>query len=314
VLIERTILGSEEEGSPPGLKGFQAWILWKLLCSIEKLERPAAWKAENFEEYDVVVETPYRDFIVRKDNRDYEIMAHDAYCWIHDISSQRFKQAIWEAWQAASCSYDARNLACGLNDRYCYRKKMKYPQGRGAMHADMRRFYISLFNEQMWSHHLLMYQLMKLPLKDLAGWKILRGTVEKSKEGVVINVDGDTQSIREKSEEGEYAKEVTIIFGSLKLGLLRKAEAQPIDDKRLKLKLRGRELPGSVNIILPEASLVREEPWFLRRKMQRDAYSFGLWGLDNDARAGRNTVIQLLDSVFWDKRLVMSKPERERKG
>jgi hypothetical protein len=314
VLIERTILGSEEDPAPPGLKGFQAWILWKLLCSVEKTERPVTWRNENFDEYDVVVETPYRDFTIKKDNHEYEAMAHDAYCWIHDISSQRFKQAIYEAWQSATCSYDERNPACGLADRYCYRKRMKYPQGRGVMHADMRRFYISLFNEQMWSHHLLMYQLMKLPLEDLAGWKIVRGTVEKSNEGVVIAVDGDTRALQEKSEEGEYAKDVTVIFGSLKLGLVRKAESKTLDDKRLKLKVRGRELPGSVNILLPEAALVTEEPWFLRRLMQKQAYSFGLWGLDNDARASRHAVIQLLDSVFWGKRLVMSKPENERKG
>jgi len=313
-VIERTILGTDSERSAPSLKDFQLWLLWKLLCSVKREDRPEVWKDEDFEDYELLVETPYRDFLVPKNSRDFELMAHDAFSWIHDISSERFKYAIWEAWQNASCSYDSRNPYCALDNRYCYHAKLEYPRGRRVMHADMRRFYISLLCEQMWSHHLLMYQLMKLPVNVLSGWKIVRGTVKTSGDSIEVSVDGSLTPVVEKVEEGEETREVNVIFGTLKLGLLRKAEVD-LKEGKLMLKVRGRELlPKSVNIILPEASLFREEPWFLRRKVQREMYDFELWGLKKEEKAKRHSVIQLVDAIFWDKDLVMKRPAKRGRG
>jgi len=317
-LIERTILGADSERSPPALKDFQLWLLWKLLCSVEKRDRPEVWRKEDFEDYELVVETPYRDFTVSKNRRDFEEMAHDAFSWVHDISSDRFKYAISEAYQKASCSYDARNPECTLDNRYCYRARLNYPEGRKVMHADMRRFYISLLCEQMWSNHLLMYQLMKLPLDVFSDWKIVRRIVEAvevSGDKVKVRVGGSPpRSVLEKAEEGEEGREMNVIFGTLKLGLLRKVGVKN-EGGKLILNVRGRDhLPKSVSIILPEVSLIREEPWFLRRKIQRDTYNFELWGLKKEEKARRHSVIQLVDAIWWDKDIVMKKPKTGRGG
>ena len=310
-MIERTILGTDSERFAPALKGFQLWLLWKLLCSVQRKDKPQLWKGEDFENYDLIVETPYRDFMVPKNSRDFEVMAHEAFSWVHDISSERFKYAIWEAYQQASCSYDSRSPTCTLGDRYCYRARLKYPEGRKVIHADMRRFYISLLNEKMWSHDLLMYQLTKLPAYVLSGWKILCGNIETSGDRIVVNVD-ERRPLLERAEEGEKTRGVNVIFGTLKLGLHRKAEVVQKDDK-FELKIWGKkQLPKNVNIILPEVSFFREQPWFLKRKLQREAYSFELWGLKKQERAKRHSVIQLIDAIFWDKNLLMEKPTKKR--
>jgi len=311
-VIERTILGTDSERYAPALKDFQLWLLWKLLCSVRRKDRPQVWRDEDFESYELIVETPYRDFVVPKNSRDFEVMAHGAFSWVHDISSERFKYAIWEAWQQASCSYDSRNPTCTLGERYCYRAKLKYPEGRKVIHADMRRFYISLLSEKMWSHDLLMYQLTKLPVDVLSGWKIVRGNIETSGDRIVVSVD-ERRPLLERAEEGEKTREVTVIFGTLKLGLHRRAEVEPKDDK-FELKIWGREpLPKSVNIILPEVSFFREEPWFLKRHLQREAYNFELWGLEKEERARRHSVIQLVDAIFWDKDLMVERPAKTRR-
>jgi len=312
-IIERTILGGDSERSAPALKDFQLWLLWKLLCSVKGKDRPQVWKDEDFENYELVVETPYRDFTVPKNSRDFEAMAHDAFSWIHDISSERFKYAIWEAYQQAACSYDVRNSVCTLGDRYCYRARLQYPRGRRVIHADMRRFYISLLCEKMWSHDLLMYQLMKLPAEVLSGWKVVQGNIEVSDERIVVNVD-ESRPLLERAEEGEKTRDVDVIFGTLRLGLHRKAEVE-VKGNKLELKVWEREqLPQSVNIILPEVSLFREDPWFLRRKLQRETYNFELWGLERDDRARRHSVIQLVDAIFWDTELVMERPGKKGRG
>jgi hypothetical protein len=312
-IIERTILGTDSARSPPALKDFQIWLLWKLLCSLKKEDKPDIWKNENFEDYELVIETPYRDFTVLKNNKVFNTMSLDAFSWIHDISSERFKYAIWEAWENRRCSYDLRNPDCTLDNRYCYRRRPTYPCGREVMRTDLRRFYISLLCEQMWSHHLFMYQLMKAPLVWLSGRKILRGSVEVAGDEVIVSLekDEDLRSLKEKIREGEILREINVIFGTLKLGLFRRAEIKDFENHKLVLKIWGREpLPKSINILLPEVSLFREEPWFLRRKIQREMYSLGLWGLEKEERARRHSIVQLIDAIFWNKDLVMKKPAK----
>lgn len=314
-IVERTILGSDSDSSPPALKDFQLWLLWKLLCSIERKDRPEAWRSEDFEDYELVVETPYKDFVVPKNNRDFETMAHDAFSWIHDISSERFKFAIWEAWQNASCSYDSRNPDCSLLNRYCYRAKLKYPEGRKAMHADMRKFYTSLLYEQMWSHHLLMYQLMKLPVAKLSGWKIARGPAETlGNNKIIVKVIENPRSVLEQREEKE-SREVNVIFGTLRLGLFRKAVVEDFRNGKFTLKILGREpLPknSNINIILSEVSFYREGPWFLQRMVQRETCELGLWGLGKEEKAKKHATVQLIDAIFWDKDLLAEKPKMKR--
>jgi hypothetical protein len=312
-VIERTILGADSDKSPPAFKDLQLWLLWKVLCSIEKKHRPQVWSGEDFGNYELVVETPYKDFIVPKNSKDFEEMAHDAFSWVLDISSDRFKYAISEAYEAKPCSYDIRNSNCTLGDRYCYRGRLKYPEGRRALHADMRRFSISLLNEQMWSNHLLWYQLMKLPVSVLSNWKIVHGAAESAGGRIVVKVD-NSESLNERAEEGEATREMSVIFGDLRLGILRKTEVETQKGDKIWLNVWGRELLPSVNIILPEASLLREEPWFLRRRVQRETYDLELWGLKKEEKAKKHSVIQIVDAIFWDKGLVMKRPPSAGKG
>jgi len=60
-IIERTIKGFKEDTEPPALKDYQTWLLWKTLSSLKRNQLPSQWRDINFEEFELIVETPYKD-------------------------------------------------------------------------------------------------------------------------------------------------------------------------------------------------------------------------------------------------------------
>ncbi|GAI17474.1 unnamed protein product, partial [marine sediment metagenome] len=67
-LVERTIKGTPLDTESPLLKDCQVWLLWKILCSLKREQLPLQWKSVDFQNFDLVVETPYKDFTIKPDN------------------------------------------------------------------------------------------------------------------------------------------------------------------------------------------------------------------------------------------------------
>jgi len=335
-IIERTIKGSEEDENPPFLKDFQVWLLWKLLISIDRSAIPETWREEDFEEYELFVETPYRDFRVEKDQPVFERWAEDALAWINDIS--RSTAAISEAWRNRGrhdrpCIFRDEVEECSMAYLACYRARRRYPQRRVALSASLRPLYRALFNEQLWSHDLLLYQLVKmeqgqdLELRDclrrlLIGRKIFPVEIERELgNGRFVLRVGNYDLRRALSEVLQDEElEFDMIFGSFSMGLRRKAILYPyaresnLEEGRIVAYVRG--LPrvegiSASNAFLIRGILLREDPWFLRRAVQRALFHLEKWGLNREDRAQRHTIIRLIDTIFGPGTLRARKLQEE---
>ncbi len=312
-IVERTILPSKE-GGPPALKDFQVWLYWKLLCSVAKGDRPDIWRDENFENYKLFVETPTHRFKIRKE--EFPKWAHDAFAWLNDFSSRRASYAIMEAYEEAErfCAKDKGWDGCVLYHRYCYRKAGRFPLARKAMHANVRKFYINLLYEQMWTHHLFLYQLLGLPIDDLSGWKILQGKIERfDGDDLIVSLSCSPESLFEKEEE-EDIYNFDVILGTLRMGLSRKVASRGFEGNKLRLHMRRESsLPTEINIILPGVSIYRESPYFLHRIKQRHMRSFDLRGITKEDTAKRDSLIQFVEAAFGGKRLIANVQKKEGK-
>jgi len=176
------------------------------------------------------------------------------------------------------------------------------------MHAELRKYYRGLFHEQLWAHHLFLFQLTRLPQDKLQSMgKIIPGEVKKEKDGKLTLVVSESvdpvMELRADEDKGDKT-ECKIVFGTFFLGLQRTAKVEKVENidsgkKRIKFDMRKREpIPEEATILFPEGLLFREAPWFLKRHIQRGMFRLEKWGLDVDARANRHSVIQMEDALF----------------
>jgi len=303
-IIERTIK------EPPELKDYQLWLYWKLLCNIPDRERPEIFQGIKFEDFDLIVETPNRDILVEKENPEYCKMAHDGFAWVHDLSSVEGSRVILEAYKEAEkfCSSSQPWNRCNLHHHICRIGSMTYPRARQSMHREIRKFYLSLLYEQMWTHHLFLYQLLQLSPQELEGWKLQSGElVSVDDRGIAtIKIEQSPPHLLLESEEDEDIYEFDIIFGTPKLGLRRKGVKESIEGNTIKVKLKGSgPLPRDVHIISPRISIYREQPWFLYRLRQRGMRELERrLGCKRESTARKNLLVQFVEAAFGNKPLI----------
>jgi len=114
--------------------------------------------------------------------------------------------------------------------------------------------------------------------------------------------------------------EFDMIFGSFSMGLRRKAILYPyaresnLEEGRIVAYVRG--LPrvegiSASNAFLIRGILLREDPWFLRRAVQRALFHLEKWGLNREDRAQRHTTIRLIDTIFGPGTLRARKLQEE---
>jgi hypothetical protein len=308
-IIERTIKGGRADKLPPHLKDFQLWLLWKALSSIDKKNYPERWGNVNFEDFELIVETPYHDFVVRKDNPEFEKRAHVAYAWIKDLAGGG--KAEFEAYQHRTCNHINTDKECGAW-LACFRRPYKHPTCKGEVHKEIRNFYPPLFWQQMWDYHLFHYQLLMLEKKDLNGLGYLsEGRIISLKDGkIVIKVDRlqATPILERRTSSGELGN--LLVIGSFFLGFELDAVLEEITDDKLVMNVGKKKLPHSeMAMILPsESSIVKTSPWFLSRYTQRDLFNLERWGLEIDKKAKEHSVIQLLECVFGTKKITRERP------
>lgn len=301
-IIERTIKGRSTDESPPPLKDFQLWLLWKSLSSILKGNLPEPWRNIDFGHFELIVETPYRDFPVKKENTDFDNQAHIAYAWIKDLAGGGKPE--FEAYQHRACTYTNRDKKCGAQWA-CFRRRYKHPTCRGEVHKEIRKFYPPLFWQQMWDYHLFRYQLLMLEKKNLRDLGYLsEGKVVSIRNGrieIEINPLQANPILERRTSSGELAN--LLVIGSFFLGFELDAVLEEMSDDRFVMNVGKKNLPPSETaMVLPsESSILKTSPWFLSRITQKDLFKLERWGYENDKKAEQHSVIQFLEYAFGKK-------------
>jgi hypothetical protein len=308
-IIERTIRGRRTDQSPQALKDFQLWLLWKILSSINKKYYPEPWRNVDFENFELIVETPYHDFIVKKDHPEFEKRAHIAYAWIKDLAGGGRSE--FEAYQNRACTHINADIECGARWA-CVGRRYKHPTCRGEVHKEIRKFYPPLFWQQMWDYHLFRYQLLMLNKKDLEGLGYLSEgriiSLSSGKIEIKINPHQATPILERLASSGE--RDNLLVIGSFFLGFELDAMFETITDDKLVMSVGKKKLPPYERaMILPsESSILRTSPWFLSRYTQKDLFLLERWGLEIEKKAKEHSVVQLLESVFGTKTMRRESP------
>lgn len=303
-IIERTIRGGGKDQSPTHLEDFKLWLLWKALSSIERKNYPEPWRKVNFEDFELLVETPYHDFVVSKDNPEFEKQAHVAYAWIKDLAGGG--KAEFEAYQHRACTHINRDTECGTMWA-CFHRLYKHPTCRGEIHKEIRKFYPPLFWQYMWDYHLLRYQLLMLEKSNLENLGYLsEGTVVGLRDGKIeIRIDPHHAApiLERRTSSGELDN--LLVIGSFFLGFELGATLEKTTNDGIIMNIGKKKLPTSgMAMILPsESSIIRTSPWFLSRNIQRDIFNLERWGFSIDEKAEQHSVIQLLESIFGSKKI-----------
>jgi hypothetical protein len=302
-LVERTTMGRPTDTSPPRLKDYQLWLLWKALCSIDRSRYPEAWRDVDFTDFRLIVETPYRDFEVSRDKPEFERMTHDAYSWIHSLLFGR--RAIHEANDARTCTYLNKMEDCGLQ-WVCYGRRWPRPfrAVRDEMRREFGRMYLLLAYELLWSQHLFRYQLTMLNRQDLESLGLATsGRVLSFADGR-LEMELEPEQMerflaqRASGEIGGYH----IVFGSFSLGVRLKGFAEQISENRVLMRTTSTRVPVSSTALLlradPEVAAYADQPWFLIEWLQRDLFSLESWGKERADRADSNPTIRMLEAIF----------------
>jgi hypothetical protein len=308
-IIERTIKGRRTDQTPPPLKDFQLWLLWKALTSINKKNYSKPWRGINFEDFTLIVETPYHDFVVEKDNTDFENRAHIAYAWIKDLAGGG--KAEFEAYQHRACTRINTEMECGVRWA-CFGRRYKHPTCRGEVHEELRKFYPPLFWQQMWDYHLFRYQLLMLEKKEIADLGYLsEGRIISLRNGKIeikMNPLQATPLLERRTSSGELSN--LLVIGSFSLGFELDAMLEEITGDKFIMNVGKKKLPPSERaMILPsESSILKTSPWFLSRYTQKDLFKLERWGYEKDEKAEKHSVIQLLECVFGTKTMRRERP------
>lgn len=303
-IIVRTNRGELSDSSPPYPEDYQAWLLWKALSNVKRSELPEPWRDKNFKRFKPVVETPFNNFEV-KESEEFRRATHDAYAWILDICGEK-PAAIREAYQNRFCDYQNRNEKCGMFPA-CYGKRYKHPRARGAMRARLGEFYRPLLWEQMWDHHLLRYKLQEMTERELVSDGILLSGPFVSVEGGTLMIKtSQANSVLFRKEEGETGTRV--ILGTTSVGLEMDGTVRKIGNDTIEVDIRRARLPQFKRATLvfpPNLSLIKATPWFLKKITQRDIFWLGKAGRDRDDKAAVDSIVQLLETLFDDRRTLL---------
>jgi hypothetical protein len=106
-----------------------------------------------------------------------------------------------------------------------------------------------------------------------------------------------------RKEEGET--NTMVIFGTTSVGLEVDATVTKAGRGEVSVRIKSTRLPHfkRVALVFPSTlSIVKTSPWFLKKTTQRNIFWLGKIGRDNDRKAEEDSVVQLLDTFFDDRR------------
>lgn len=305
-LIERTIREGND-GSPPEGKDYQLWLLWKALCTIQEPKYPDRLRGVNFEDFDLVIETPQEDFHVSKSNPGFEEDTNRAYAWIRDLAFDPF--SIGEAYRGRSCNLRNQIEECEYRP-YCFSKNYDHPKCRTEMRRNLRDMFRPLLWEQIWVHHLRQYQLTMLEQSVLEERGIIStGRIESNEDGrVELTINRDQARSIEAYHRSGTSSNYQIIIGTFHLGQRLEGFFEDRNGERLILRTRrGRfQTLGDTAMIQSSdssAPIMETKPWFLSRNLQRDLFWFGKIGREREDVAERDSIVQFIEGLFGSKNL-----------
>lgn len=304
-IIERTIKGRREDDSPPILKDYQIWLLWKILCSLKDKHLPNEWRGLNFENFELIVETPHHDFVISKDNPDFINNTHWAYAWINDISLSELPGIFSEIFENAQCAPENPHPECGHPFINCFPRRYPFPRCRPEIRQTFQPWYRLLLWEQMWKGHLWHYQLLMLKKEELLDLGIIVETnvVSVKDNEVELEITG-----REANTLRGYEYCTIIPYGTVFCGLKLDARLVRAQNNNIVLQLSG-ILPTiseeAILLLSPDipAPIMKEPPIFLEQQMQSALFRLKHIGAQREERARERSLIQLLESIFGTRPL-----------
>jgi len=303
-IIERTIRGSREDDAPPFLKDYQIWLLWKIIYSLREENLPNEWKGIRFEDFELVVETPYHDFVI-SDNQNFINDTHSAYAWINDISISESPGVFSEVFENAQCAPENPHAECGHPFINCFPRRYPFPRCRPEIRQTFQPWYRLLLWEQMWKGHLWHYQLLMLNREELLelGLIVETNVVSVQNNQIELEVIG-----REANTLRGYEYCTVIPYGTVFCGLKLDARLVSTRNNNIVLQLSG-ILPTiseeAILLLSPDipAPIMKEPLIFLEQQIQSALFRLKHIGAQNEERARRRSIIQLLESIFGTRPL-----------
>lgn len=311
VLVERTVRSGEEE--PPTMKDYQAWLLLKLLKSIDPKDVPEGWR-RDFSKFSAVVETPHRTYEVRE-KPEWEEKTVEALSIIQNLSQK-------EEWVSTAirvyregyrkCREEGKSRRCGMGE--CLAGGRMYPKCRASMRAKLNRYCRAFLNETAWRKWLADWRLLRCTLDELEGVGVLfRGRVLKKGKGWVRIELSPEASKALRVGRGEVG--CSLLWGTPRFGMKVWATLEKVEETTC--TMRCKDIPNLEEISLlleEETSILRLPPVFLNSMRQRELFKLGKWGLDKEEEARAHPVIQLEEACFGSKILRMGgEDEKEEK-
>jgi hypothetical protein len=310
-IIERTIKGKSDEEHPPFLKDYQIWLLWKILCSLKREQLPLPWRDLNFEDFECIVETPHRDFII-SDNPEYILHTHWAYAWINDISISESPEVFKVVIENRQCAPENPHPHCEHRFVNCFKTDFFYPSSRPEIRKAFQPWYRGLLWEQMWNGHLWHYQILRLEQKDLVNYGLAIETKVVSHKDNQIELE----LIERKVNTLRGYEYCTIIpYGTVFCGVNMNAKLIKTMDNKIFLQIDG-VLPAiSKEVLLllsPDISIpvMKESPKFLERYEQSNLFNLKYIGTNEIEESQKRSVIQLLEAIFGTRQLRREIDER----
>lgn len=298
-IIERTIRGSREQDTPPFLKDYQIWLLWKIICNLREENLPNEWRGIRFEDFELVVETPHHEFVI-SDNQNFINDTHSAYAWINDISISESPGVFSEVFENAQCAPENPHPECGHPFINCFPRRYPFPRCRPEIRQTFQPWYRLLLWEQMWKGHLWHYQLLMLNREELLelGLIVETNVVSVQNNQIELEVIG-----REANTLRGYEYCTVIPYGTVFCGLKLDARLVSTRNNNIVLQLSG-ILPTiseeAILLLSPDipAPIMKEPPIFLEQQIQSALFRLKHIGAQNEERARRRSIIQLLESIF----------------
>lgn len=301
LIIERTIRGGPEDQRPPELKELQLWLLGKILSSIEREKYPQELKEVNFNKFRLIIETPFHNFEIDKQNpRFEEEVPKKAYPWIQDLT--RSSRSISQAYRNQRC--DREPVECNFMYTVCRRRPFTYPRSRSRMRQEFRYWYRPLLWELIWNRDLFQYKLLRLSRDELEQ----EGLATRAQATSFPDLNTAELKIVKEEEIGPFlahirdANECELIFGTPSIGQRVGMILKESRDDKLIVEVDRKHIFMSGNtLILPNITLLESKPWFLVTHMQRDMFRFEHIGRDKPDTAKGDSLVQLIEGLFGSR-------------
>lgn len=309
-LIERTSRGLITDAAPPFLKDYQAWLLAKILTALQPGQYPQRWKSLIEGPLTIVVETPYRDFVVIDDPL-YLQATHEAYGWIHDIAAQAPRVA-QEVYDHAACTPNNPHPECGHKFINCFPHPRPHPQSRPEMRQEFKRWFAPLLYEQMWAGDLWHYRLLMLDRQELEDQRlVLEARIitppDVSGRRLILEMPTISTSAHLRGRE----RFIVIPGGTLHCGpriRARVVSIEPVNPPRITLELQKpiANITGTALLLPPggPVPVLDEEPLtYLYRQEQIQLFRLQYMGCDDPHEADTSSFIQLIEAIFGRRQI-----------